>query len=216
MLKRVYVWEFPVRLTHWVNVLSIIMLTITGYYIGNPFIHAYSSTQYIMGWMRFLHFSFAYLFTCSFIIRIYWAFAGNPYASWRVFNPFSAQKIRDLIEISKFYLLIRRDVPPALKKAGHTACATYVYLGLFILFIIQILTGFALYSQSHVGVLWKVLGGWMLTIFVDNTLRLYHHLIMWLIIAFVLAHVYISWFVERAEKSGLISSIFSGYKVIED
>ncbi|MFN3740815.1 MAG: hydrogenase maturation protease [Thermodesulfovibrionales bacterium] len=63
------------------------------------------------------------------------------------------------------------------------------------------------------GGLWKLLGGWMLTIFVDNTLRLYHHLIMWLIIAFIFAHVYISWFVERAEKNGLISSMFSGYKV---
>lgn len=216
MLKRVYVWEFPVRLTHWTNFISIVMLTITGYYIGNPFIHAYRAEQYIMGWMRFLHFSFAYLFTFSLILRIYWAFAGNTYASWRVFNPFSSQKFRDLIEISKFYLLIRKDVPEALKYAGHTACATYVYLGLFILFVIQILTGFALYSQSHTGVIWKLLGGWLLIFFVDNTLRLYHHLIMWFIIAFVLAHVYISWFVERAERSGLISSMFSGYKVIED
>lgn len=216
MLKREYVWEFPVRLTHWINVLSIVMLSVTGYYIGNPFIHAYSSDQYIMGWMRFLHFSFAYLFTFSFVLRIYWGFAGNAYASWRVFNPFSSEKIKDLMEITRFYLLLRRDVPPALKKAGHTACATYVYLALFILFLIQILTGFALYSQSHVGFFWKVAGGWLLYFFVDNTLRLYHHLIMWLIIAFALAHVYISWFVERAERNGLISSMFSGYKVIED
>ncbi|MCX7794055.1 MAG: Ni/Fe-hydrogenase, b-type cytochrome subunit [Thermodesulfovibrionales bacterium] len=216
MLKRVYVWEFPVRLTHWLNVLSIIMLSITGYYIGNPFIHAHSSTQYIMGWMRFLHFVFAYVFTFSFIIRIYWAFAGNPYAGWRVFNPFSIEKIKDVFQILQFYLLLKKDVPPALKKPGHAALAAYAYFGLFILFIIQILTGFALYSQSHVGFIWKLAGGWLLTFFVDNTLRLYHHLIMWLIIAFVLIHVYISWFVDRAEKSGVISSIFSGYKVIED
>ncbi len=216
MLRRVYVWEFPVRLTHWINLLSIVMLSITGYYIGNPFMHAHSSEQYIMGWMRFLHFSFAYLFTMSFLLRIYWAFAGNNYARWSVFNPFSKDKFRDLLEITRYYLLLRKDVPPALKKAGHTACATYVYLALFLLFIIQILTGFALYSQSHVGALWKILGGWMLVLFVDNTLRLYHHLIMWLIICFAIAHVYISWFVERGEKSGVISSMFSGYKVIED
>ncbi|HDY70958.1 MAG TPA: Ni/Fe-hydrogenase, b-type cytochrome subunit, partial [Nitrospirae bacterium] len=34
--KRVYAWEFPVRLTHWINVLCIIALSITGFYIGNP------------------------------------------------------------------------------------------------------------------------------------------------------------------------------------
>ncbi|MDI6728564.1 MAG: cytochrome b/b6 domain-containing protein, partial [Thermodesulfovibrionales bacterium] len=65
MLKRVYVWEFPVRLTHWINVLGIASLSITGYYIGNPFVHAVSTDQYIMGWMRFIHFVAAYLFAVS-------------------------------------------------------------------------------------------------------------------------------------------------------
>ena len=40
MLKRVYVWELPVRLTHWLNFLTIIVLCFTGYYISRPFIDA--------------------------------------------------------------------------------------------------------------------------------------------------------------------------------
>lgn len=213
MLKRVYVWEFPVRLTHWINVLSIASLSITGYYIGNPFIHAISTDQYIMGWMRFIHFVAAYLFAASFLIRVYWSMAGNKYASWRVFNPFSAGKFNGLIEITKFYLFLKKEPP---KAVGHTACATYVYLGLFILFIVEILTGFALYSQSHVGFFWKLMGGWMLSLFSVQTLRLYHHLIMWLIIAFSIAHVYLGWLLDRAERSGVMSSIFSGYKTVEE
>lgn len=35
---RIYVWEIPVRLTHWVNALSIVMLSFTGYYIARPYL----------------------------------------------------------------------------------------------------------------------------------------------------------------------------------
>lgn len=213
MLKRVYVWEFPVRLTHWINVLSIVSLSFTGYYIGNPFIHAVSAEEFVMSWMRFIHFVSAYLFTISFLVRIYWSFVGNKYANWRVFNPFERGKFKELIEITKFYLFLKKEPP---KAVGHTACATYVYLGLFLLYVIEIFTGFALYSQSHLGFLWKILGGWMLSVFSSQTLRLYHHLIMWFIIAFSIAHVYIGWFLDRKEKAGVMSSIFSGYKTVEE
>ena len=54
--NRVYAWEFPIRLTHWLNVLSILTLSVTGLYIGFPFIHATSADQYIMGTIRFVPF----------------------------------------------------------------------------------------------------------------------------------------------------------------
>lgn len=214
MLKRVYVWEFPVRLSHWINFLSIVLLSFTGYYIGNPFIHAVSETEYVMGWMRFLHFAFAYAFTVSFFVRIYWLIAGNEFASWKSYNPFSIAKIRELIELSKYYLFIRKE-PPSISP-GHSACGIYAYLSLFILFVIQILTGFALYSQSHVGRLWNFLGGWVFLLMGEGYVRLLHHLIMWFILVFAIGHVYIGWFLDRQERNGLMSSIFSGYKVKEE
>jgi len=33
-LVRVYVWQWPVRLTHWLNAYSILFLALTGYYIA--------------------------------------------------------------------------------------------------------------------------------------------------------------------------------------
>ena len=30
--KKVYVWEFPVRLTHWLNVICLLVLSVTGFY----------------------------------------------------------------------------------------------------------------------------------------------------------------------------------------
>jgi Ni/Fe-hydrogenase 1 B-type cytochrome subunit len=37
-LTRVYVWQVPVRVTHWLIALSIIVLSVTGFYIGRPFL----------------------------------------------------------------------------------------------------------------------------------------------------------------------------------
>jgi Ni,Fe-hydrogenase I cytochrome b subunit len=33
---RKYVWQFPVRICHWVNVVSLSMLFLTGLYINHP------------------------------------------------------------------------------------------------------------------------------------------------------------------------------------
>jgi len=35
-MREVYVWELPVRVYHWVNMLCVIALCITGFVIGNP------------------------------------------------------------------------------------------------------------------------------------------------------------------------------------
>lgn len=209
--KRVYVWEIPVRLTHWIFVLCILAFSFTGIYIGNPFIHALSSKQHIMGWMRFIHFIAGYLFLMSLILRLYWAFAGNKYAGYRVWFPFSGQKIKDVFGALKFYLLISRKPP---FSAGHTALAGLTYLIVYLIFLFEIFSGFALYSVNHTGTVWYLLGGWMLGIMHLPAIRLYHHLFMYVILAFALFHIYIATFADAREKNGLLVSIFNGYKFV--
>jgi Ni/Fe-hydrogenase 1 B-type cytochrome subunit len=38
--------------------------------------------------------------------------------------------------------------------------------------------------------------------------------VMWVILAFVIVHVYIAWYLDKAEKNGLMGSIFNGYKFV--
>ena len=45
----VYVWEWPVRIFHWTMVLSLIVLTVTGFYMHGPFLVATSSRAWVMG-----------------------------------------------------------------------------------------------------------------------------------------------------------------------
>ncbi|UCF87159.1 MAG: Ni/Fe-hydrogenase, b-type cytochrome subunit [Nitrospiraceae bacterium] len=207
----VYVWEFPIRFAHWINFLCIIVLTLTGFYIGRPFIHAYSSEEYIMGWVRLIHFIAAYIFLMSMIIRIYWAFLGNKYASFKVWFPLTGRKIADLVDTLKFYLFISKKPP---HTVGHTPLAGFTYLFVFLLFIFQINLGFAMYSVNHTGAVWAILGGWVLNIMHLQTVRLFHHIIMYVILAFVIVHVYIGWYLDSKEKNGLMGSIFGGYKFV--
>ena len=52
-----YVWELPVRWCHWINVLSIVTLSITGFLIGYPVSLGHSASDFTMGWIRFIHFT---------------------------------------------------------------------------------------------------------------------------------------------------------------
>lgn len=211
--EKVYVWEFPVRFTHWINALCLLALSVTGFYIGSPFIYAQSSTEYTMGWMRFIHFVSAYTFLMSIIIRLYWSRAGNKYACICSWIPFSGKKMGELIDDLKVYLLISKR---SKSHVGHSALGGLTYLFLLGVFVFEIISGFALYSVNHTGAVWTVLGGWLTGIMYLQTIRLWHHLFMYVIIAFTLVHVYISQFSDSLEGSGLIASIFSGYKFIPE
>src|SRR5579864_192318 len=59
---RKYVWEFPVRLTHWVNAIAIAALFITGLYIATPILMpgGEAANHFVMGRMRELHFAFGF------------------------------------------------------------------------------------------------------------------------------------------------------------
>jgi Ni/Fe-hydrogenase 1 B-type cytochrome subunit len=210
---RVYAWEFPVRLTHWVNVLSIITLSATGVYIGAPFLHAVRTDQFIMGTVRTVHFSAAHFLLASLVVRLYWAFMGNEYASWRVWFPFTSRRFGNVVDAVKFYSLMSRKPPYAV---GHTALAGFAYFLVFLLLGFMVASGFALYRlalPSH-AIVSTVLGGWLLGMMDISTLRLYHHLGMYAIMFFVFIHLYIGWWDDAAERNGLMGSIFAGYKFV--
>jgi Ni/Fe-hydrogenase 1 B-type cytochrome subunit len=213
MTKKVYVWEIPVRATHWVNVLSIAALSITGLYIANPYMQASSENSFIMASMRFIHFLGSYIFIASILVRMYWWFAGNKYARLNQFLPVTGERCRNLAGTAQFYCFLKDDMP---EYAGHTGLAGITYVVLFIIFLLEIFTGFALYSQSHAGGgLWSI-GTWLLSFYSAMGLRLVHHLLMWFIFAFVIFHVYISTHNHLIEKNGLIMSIFTGYKTVRE
>ena len=209
--QNVYVWEIPVRITHWVTVICIGILTVTGIYIAFPFIGTTgdATNQYLMGDIRFIHFVTAFVFTMSVLFRIYWMFLGNRWASWRQFLPTKAARRRGIRRMLAFYLFLRQKAPAVI---GHNPLAGLAYAVVFLLFLIQILTGFALYSLPFAGGVWPAAFGWINLLLGVQPIRLIHDIIMWLILAFMVHHVYTAILIDIEERSGLVSSIITGFK----
>ncbi len=211
MQDRVYVWEAPVRVTHWINVICILALSVTGFYIGNPFLVARETSAFLMGWMRFVHFVVAYIFVVNMAVRIYWAFAGNKYAVWQEILPFTGDRMGKLFSHMSYYAFLGKKPPTEL---GHTPLASAGYCIMYALFALSAVTGFALYSQPHHHGFLQFAFGWVFGIVSIPATRLLHHLTMWLIFYFVILHIYLVLFQNSTSKSGILGSIFDGYRFV--
>ena len=208
VIERMYVWQLPVRLTHWVNVAAILILSATGLYIGSPVL---GGSVYLMAWVRGVHRIAAYVLIASLALRTYWAFAGNRWASWRELFPYFWQTgRRGMVRTFLYYTFLRREPPGAV---GHNPLAGIAYSAVVALMLLEILTGFALQSLGGAG--WRTVAfGWVFALAGAQSVRLVHHMIMWLLLGFMVHHVYSSLLMDAEEKSGLMTSIFSGYKFV--
>ncbi len=211
-IVRVYVWEVPVRVTHWLIALSIAVLAATGFYIGNPFVvvTGQAGQHFLMGWTKVVHYYAALAFTLSVVARIAWMFRGNTYARWQEFIPLNGRRWSTLVSTLKFYLFVLRR-PPAV--VGHNPLAGLTYTLVFGLYLTAIATGLALYSVSagplmhRFAFLIPLVGGL-------QTARWIHHVVMWLLLGFAVHHVYSAVLVSNVEASATMDSIFSGYKFV--
>lgn len=215
--RRVYVWELPVRIYHWVNALCIVVLIITGFMIGNPMnlFHANEAyQQYSFGWIRFLHFAFAYIFFFNFLVRIYWGFVGNRYAKWDRFILYRPKQWQELWETIKVDVLQAKVHGRSF--IGHNNLAGFSYFVSFIIFILQVVTGFALYSSMSKS-FFPSLFAWIVPLFGgDAWVRQWHHLFMWFFIVFIIIHVYLVFYHDYYEGRGTTSSIIGGWKFERD
>ncbi len=77
----VYLWEWPLRAMHWTAAACVVLLVVTGLYIGKPYFMTggEASAHFLMGWVRFLHFASAAVLVMTGIVRVYWLFMGNRY-----------------------------------------------------------------------------------------------------------------------------------------
>lgn len=113
----VHVWEAPVRLWHWLVALSVVVLAVTGYFIGSPSpsVPGEASEDFPMGCIRFARFPAGYVFAVSFVLRAYIAFGGNEYSrglsalSARLFRPGWCKGLIDPVQSYAFVQEKRHD-----------------------------------------------------------------------------------------------------------
>jgi len=199
--------------------LSVVVLSITGFFISNPpafLSNAEAFDTYWMGTVRGIHFISAYVLIGAIILRIYWAFVGNKFSHWKAFFPFSKKGIHNMFHVIKYDVFLLRDRDPKLSNIsiGHNSMAAISYIIMFLLLLIMVFTGFGLYSNNASWWLPKLfawvpsfLGG-------DFAARMIHHISMWLIILSVIIHIYLVLYHDWLEGRGETSSMLSGYKFV--
>ncbi len=210
---RVYVWELPVRFYHWINAVCILVLVVTGLLIGNPPALAHASEasgSYWFGVNRFVHFITAYVFVFNFAFRIYWGFVGNQFANWRNFLPLRVEQFLEAHHVLRVDILQTYNIP--VRAVGHNALAYLTYFGMFLAFLFQVITGFAMYAaMSHAW--FPQLFTWAIPLFGgDAGLRYWHHLATWFFVIFTMIHVYLVFYHDYVEGHGVMSSMVGGWK----
>lgn len=216
-LLRVYVWQWPVRITHWGIFFSMMVLAVTGFYLGRPFIavpEGMARTHFVTGNVKVIHFYAAIVFSVCLAARMVWMFMGNEYSRWTQFIPVAAARRKALWKTFLFYVWRFRKPPGVI---GHNPLAAAAYVLVFLLEWVMVITGLAIYAAStdvrspihFLAGLGPALGGIAM-------LRWTHHVVMYLLLGFVVHHVYSGVLVAVIERNATIESIVSGMKVISE
>ncbi|MDR0480050.1 MAG: Ni/Fe-hydrogenase, b-type cytochrome subunit [Burkholderiaceae bacterium] len=215
----VYVYEAFLRWWHWLSALCIVVLGVTGYLIGKPLptLSGEASAHFLMGYIRFVHFSAAYVFALGLLFRIYCALVGNAYAREILIVPvWDSQWWREFFFEVRWYLFLERYPR---KYIGHNPAGQLAMLGFFVVAILMALSGFALYGEGLGHASWAWHGfGWMVTLAGGNSLALHswHRLGMWAMALFVMVHIYTAVREDIMSRQSMISTMVSGYRMFKN
>jgi Ni/Fe-hydrogenase 1 B-type cytochrome subunit len=216
----VYVYELPVRAWHWINALSVVVLSVTGWLIASPLssTSGEASANFLMGYVRFFHFAAGYVLAIGLLARAYWALVGNEYARELFYLPvWRGDWWAGVIHELRWYLFLEKQ--PA-KYLGHNPVArTFMFLILLPSTVVMIVTGFALYGEGAQAGSWSndMFTSWVMPLFGSSqAVHSWHHLVFWAIVTFVILHVYAAVREELVSKQSMIGTIKDGYRVFRD
>ncbi|MCL2528902.1 MAG: cytochrome b/b6 domain-containing protein [Coriobacteriia bacterium] len=178
----------PFVISHWVNLLSMLLLIFTGFYIHFPFFEGF------MGIARGVHLFCGFVIFLNMVLRVVLAFIVKSAAfggtrvvdkDYKSFLP-QVDNRHQFGAWIKYYLFLKRDHPLG-GKFGVLQKTTYVLVPLMIL--VMFVTGMALWGvTADVGpfaALNDLVGGIMI-------MRIIHFYLMWAFIIFTFIHVYLA------------------------
>jgi Ni/Fe-hydrogenase 1 B-type cytochrome subunit len=211
----VYLWGAPLRAMHWIAAACVLVLMVTGFYVGRPYVttSGEASSHFLMGRMRFIHFTAAAVLVMTGIVRVYWLFAGNRFERLSALFPFTPHNLRNLGRTALGYVTFSEARMPL--YVGHNPLQQLGYTGTYVMTVVMVVTGFTLYGQSNPGGLIYQAFGWVAPLLGGlQNVRLLHHALTYGFILFIIFHVYFGIHADYVERAGVISSIITGGQYI--
>lgn len=217
------------RIIHWVNAICMIGAVVTGLYIGHPYYQSFIADpavdKYVMAWNRYGHFIIAIIFDVTSVIIAYLYFFSRFEKPYKKLVP-NTQNISEFKAVLVNLLTLNR------KKefdSSHADSFNTVYFTIFHLMLVwMLLTGLQMYVHglgsglSSIGAWWP----WMLHLTTDWTIavsggtlmdvRIAHHTTMWLILSWVVFHIYYQVWRTIFWKEADIAIVIGGSKFVKD
>jgi Ni/Fe-hydrogenase 1 B-type cytochrome subunit len=224
------------RTIHWVNAISMIVAVVTGLYIAAPYYQALIAEpavdKYVMAWNRWAHFIVAIIFDVTSIVVAYLYFFSRFEKPYKKVLP-TPKNVKEFFEVFINLITLNRR-----KKfdSAHLDSFNAVYFTIFHLLLAWMLfTGLQLYvhglesGESSIGRWWPA----MLHLVTDWTIpvsawingsgpvpsimdvRISHHITMWLIVVWVVFHIYYQVWRTIFWQEGDISIAFGGAKYVK-
>jgi Ni/Fe-hydrogenase b-type cytochrome subunit len=213
--KRVYLWHWATRSMHWVSVACILVLAVTGFYIGKPYFltGGEPSDHFLMGRFRFVHFTAAGLFVATALLRVYWLFVGNKFERWDALFPVRRDDWKNMWLVLKRYLFI--DPWRAPHYLGHNPLQQITYLFVYLVAVVQIFSGFYLYGLADPGGFFFSSFAWVGTLLGGaQTTRFLHHVLTWVWAVFLPVHIYLTVRADVVHQESRISSMVGGGRYV--
>jgi len=210
--KEYYIFSPFLRIFHWIMASQIVILFATGLLITKPMdvsipepVFSFTS----MDLVRDIHFTSAFILCASLILRIY-GFIINK--GDRLFPRFwEGHFYEETVDVALHYMLLKGHHASFLRNP----LARGSYAMLYVLLLIEILTGFAMYFMTNPSSMGGMLFGWVNVLVGSEMMSHYiHHYVAWFIILFAIGHLYMVIRAEFMEGESEISSMFSGKKIL--
>jgi len=227
--KKIERMTTAMRINHWVVAFCMVAAVITGLYIGHPYYQSFISdpavTKFVMAWNRLVHLYAAIIFDVSSIVVGYLFFFSRFEQPYKKLIP-NGKNLVEFMEVLLNLITLNRR-----KKfdSSHPDSFNVVFFTIFHLLLVwMLLTGLQLCVHglasglSSVGAWWPsllhIMTDWTMNITGGTTIdvRYAHHLSMYLILAWIVFHIYYQVWRTIFWKEADIAIVVGGSKFVKE
>ena len=226
------IWDSGVRWFHWINVLCVIGLIAVGVVILNAKLLGVSTEGKIL--LKTIHVWIGYVFALNLSWRIIWAFIGERYSRWSAFLPFRRGYVK---ETGDYLTGFSRGLQK--QYLGHNPLGRLAVTLLIFLLLVQAITGLVLAGTD---IYYPPIGSWIANwiaapgvdaaTLIPYSKELYdpelykamrsfrkpfitiHYYGFYILLVFIVIHIFAVVVTELKEGVNLISAMFSGNKTL--
>ena len=227
-IKEVKRMTGTMRIVHWLNAICMVVAVITGLYIGHPYYQTFIADpavdKYVMAWNRWGHFIVAIIFDVTAVLIGYLYFFSRFEKPYKKLIP-TGKNIKEFCEVFLNLITFNRR-----KKfdSSHSDSYNIVFFTIFhILLVFMLFSGLQLYvhglasGESSIGAWWPWMlhftTDWTLSVFGGNMgVRIAHHTSMYLILVWVMCHIYYQIWRTIFWKEGDIAIVIGGSKFVRE